>query len=199
VTVQAKWEARYLKSETGWDRGGASPAAEAWMDHLGLTPCRLLVPGCGFGHEVVHFAEHGFDVTAIDIAPSAIRRLEEELSEKNLSAQTICGDLFNYAPDAPFHAIYEQTCMCAIPPDQRMQYAECLHRWLAPGGQLLAMFMQTGKEGGPPHHCDILDMRRLFPDHLWHWQEVPPALIPHRSGLFELAYQIIREPLPTAP
>jgi len=192
MSAQATWEERYGKGETGWNRGGTSPAAKAWMEHLELTSCRLLVPGCGFGHEVVHFAEHGFDVTAIDIAPSAIRRLEQELSEKNSAAQTICGDLFDYQPDKPFDVIYEQTCMCAIPPERRSDYAERLYQWLVPGGRLLAMFMQTGKEGGPPWHCDLLNMQRLFPGEFWRWQEAPPMLIPHRNGLFELAFQLER-------
>ncbi len=199
MTTQTLWEERYRKGETGWDRGASSPAAEAWMKHLGLEPCRLLVPGCGFGHEVITFADRGFDVTAMDIAPSAIHHLETELCDKNLTAETTCADLFDFEPDTPFDAIYEQTCMCAIPPEQRTGYVERLYRWLIPGGRLLAMFMQTGKEDGPPYHCDILDMRRLFPSDLWNWQEVPPVLIPHRNGLFELAYQIKREPTLVAP
>lgn len=199
MTTQTLWEERYRKGETGWDRGASSPAAEAWMKHLGLEPCRLLVPGCGFGHEVITFADRGFDVTAMDIAPSAIHHLETELCDKNLTAEITCADLFDFEPDTPFDAIYEQTCMCAIPPEQRTGYVERLYRWLIPGGRLLAMFMQTGKEDGPPYHCDILDMRRLFPSDLWNWQEVPPVLIPHRNGLFELAYQIKREPTLVAP
>jgi len=199
MTEQAAWEERYRKGETGWDRGASSPAAKAWMEHPGLAPCRLLVPGCGFGHEVVEFAQCGFDVTAVDVAPSAISYLSTELRDRNLVAKTVCTDLFDFEPDMPFDAIYEQTCMCAIPPERRAEYADCLYRWLTSGGRLLAMFMQTGKESGPPHHCDILDMRRLFPADLWNWQEVPPALIPHHNGLFELAYQITREPAPAAP
>jgi len=192
MTVQAIWEERYRKSETGWDRGASSSAAMTWVEHPGLAPCRLLIPGCGFGHEVVEFARRGFDVTAVDIAPSAIHRLSIELHNNNLAAQTICADLFDFDPETPFDAIYEQTCMCAIPPERRSGYAGRLYQWLVPGGRLLAMFMQTGKEGGPPWHCDLLNMRRLFTGERWRWQESPPMLIPHRNGLFELAFQLER-------
>jgi len=193
MTARAIWEERYRKGETGWDRGASSPVARTWVEHLGLTPCRLLIPGCGFGHEVVEFARHGFDVTAVDIAPSAIHRVATELRNNNLTAQTICTDLFDFDPETPFDAIYEQTCMCAIQPERRPEYARRLRRWLIPGGRLLAMFMQTGAEGGPPWHCGLLDMHRLFPDKPWHWQETPPTLIPHRNGLFELAFQLERK------
>jgi len=176
MTVQTAWEERYRKGETGWDRGAPSPATQDWMGHPGRKPCRLLVPGCGFGHEVIEFARHGFDVTAVDIAPSAIRYLEAKLLGSSLAVETVCADLFDFEPDMPFDAVYEQTCMCAISPEQRIEYVKCLYRWLVPGGHLLAMFMQTGKEGGPP----------------WHWQESPPTLIPHRNGLFELAFQLER-------
>ncbi len=80
MTVQAVWEERYRKGETGWDRGASSSAARTWGEHPCLAPCRLLIPGCGFGHEVVEFARRGFDVTAVDIAPSAIHRLSIELA-----------------------------------------------------------------------------------------------------------------------
>jgi len=39
-----------------------------------------------------------------------------------------------------FDAIYEQTCLCALYPDRWRQYADQLHRWLAPGGRLYALF-----------------------------------------------------------
>jgi GNAT superfamily N-acetyltransferase len=43
--------------------------------------------------------------------------------------------------------------------EQRYQQ---LHRWLRPDGVLCILFMQTGAEGGPPFHCDLLKIHRLF-------------------------------------
>ncbi len=181
------WEARYQRGETGWDRGETSTALTHMLSRLDPGD-RVLVPGCGRGHEVVALAQHGFRVTAIDIAPSAITHLGERLQNRELDAELIHGDLFDYQAAPPFDAIYEQTCLCAISPDQRKAYADKVHSWLRPGGILYAMFMQTGAEGGPPFHCDLLAMRSLFDGDRWQWPEQEPILVPHRNGRFELGY-----------
>ncbi|PIP02322.1 MAG: thiopurine S-methyltransferase [Zetaproteobacteria bacterium CG12_big_fil_rev_8_21_14_0_65_54_13] len=185
------WEERYQRGETGWDRGGASPALSQLLEQL-PAKARVMVPGCGHGHEVVALAKRGFVVTAIDIAPSPITHLREKLQQNNLQAELIHGDLFTYLPEHGFDAVYEQTCLCAIEPQQRKDYAALLHNWLKPDASLYAQFMQTGSAGGPPYHCDLLSMHVLFDDCRWQWPATEPALIPHRNGRFELAYRLRR-------
>ncbi|RME60095.1 hypothetical protein D6779_02790 [Candidatus Parcubacteria bacterium] len=91
-------------------------------------------------------------------------------------------------------AQYKQIHLRTVPPEQRAAYEARLYRWLAPGGLLFGLFMQTGAEGGPPFHCDLMDMRRLFAEDRWAWPEDAPTLVPHRNGRFELAYAIRRRP-----
>jgi len=192
------WESRYQSGETGWDRGASSPALSVWLKagHLD-TAARILVPGCGRGHEVTHLAGLGYEVTGIDIAPSAVTHLQQELQDKGLNAEVLLADLFAYQPDSPFDAVYEQTCLCAIQPEQREAYEALLHSWIRPGGTLFALFMQTGAEGGPPFHCDLLAMHNLFPEARWTWSQTgpqaEPVFTPHRNGRFELGYQLIRQ------
>lgn len=186
------WEQRYQDGETGWDRGDVSPSLHAWLDSGDLKPSRIVVPGCGRGHEVVELARRGFDVTAIDIAPSAIAHLERHLADEGLRATLILGDLFEQRPEA-FDAVYEQTCLCALPPAMLAQYEAWLHAQLKPGGKLFALFMQTGAEGGPPFHCDLLAMHRLLDEARWEWPADVPLLTPHRNGRFELGYRLVRK------
>jgi len=185
------WEKRYQRGETGWDRGGASPALSHLIEQLPKN-ARVLVPGCGRGHEVVALAKLGFIVTAIDIAPSAIIHLREQLQQEQLHAELILGDLFTYRPEQRFDAVYEQTCLCAIEPQQRKDYADQLYSWLKSDARLYALFMQTGCAGGPPFHCDLLAMRELFDDSRWQWPAIEPAFVPHRNGRFELGYRLQR-------
>ena len=42
-----------------------------------LTPGKLCIIGCGRGYDAIMFAQKGFDVTAIDFAPSAINAGKE--------------------------------------------------------------------------------------------------------------------------
>lgn len=182
----AYWQNRYDQGQTGWDRGAASPALQRWLESGQLQPCRILVPGCGRGHEVVALAAAGFDVTAVDFAPAAIAAVGEQLAARGLKAQLVQADLFEYTPDQPFDAIYEQTCLCAIQPSQRGEYERRLASWLRPGGRLYVLLMQTDSASGPPFTCPPGAMRDLFVAERWGWPaELEP--ISHPAQLVELA------------
>lgn len=182
------WEFRYQNGQTGWDRGQTSPALQHWLNSNDLKPGKILVPGCGKGYEVIELAKLGFDVTAIDIASSAIESLKSKLSEENISAKVIQTDLLNWQTEKPFDAIYEQTCLCALNPEQWNTYEQKLHQWLKPGGKVFTLFMQTHQEGGPPFHCDMGEMEQLFLDSRWNWNSDSGKIISHPSGREELAF-----------
>jgi SAM-dependent methyltransferase len=188
------WEERYRTATTPWDRGGASPALLEWLDGEELRPCRILVPGCGRGYEVLELARRGFEVTALDFAPSAVRHLREELRRAGLEAEVLEADVLTWAAQRPFDAIYEQTCLCALPPGTWADYERQLFRWLRPGGRLFALFMQTRKEGGPPYHCDPGAMQALFPASRWEWSSAPFCEVPHPVGFYEFSTVLTRRP-----
>lgn len=179
------WQARYDQGQTGWDRGAASPTLVRWLTTGALRPCRILVPGCGRGHEVVALARAGFDVTGVDFAPAAVAAARARLASEDVIATIAQADLFAYQPDEPFAAIYEQTCLCALPPERWADYERRLATWLAPGGRLYAAFMQTDAADGPPFACRPDAMRELFAADRWEW---PARLEPqeHPTGLVEL-------------
>ncbi len=191
-TEEIFWEGLYQEKRTGWDRGEVSEGLTYWLNTGLLAPCRILVPGCGNGYEVVALAEKGFDVTAIDIAPTPIQNLKAVLKANNLNATLVQEDFFHWQEKQPFDAIYEQTSLCALPPKLWQQYENQLHQWLKPEGVLLIQFMQTGEEGGPPYHCDIKDMNSLFPDDRWIWSEQYHALDMMAIGKNELMYMLIK-------
>ena len=185
---QNPWEARYQAGTTGWDRGAVSPQLQRWLASGELRPCRIFVPGCGNGYEAVALAAAGFEVVALDIAPTPVRELKAQLAAAGLSAEVVQGDLLQWQPEAPFDAIYEQTSLCALSPDDWPRYEEQLHHWLRPGGQLFSLFMQTNKAGGPPFHCDPVEMEALLPPDRWQWPaEDRYQKVPHPAGFHELA------------
>jgi SAM-dependent methyltransferase len=193
------WDKRFAAGDTPWDRGAANPQLSAWLSSGALKPCRILVPGCGSGHEVAVLAAAGFDVTALDYAPEAVGRTRKRLEVAGLKAAVVEADALAWRPDRPFEAIYEQTCLCALYPDQWRDYADQLHRWLAPNGKLFALFVQLLRPGaaegsidGPPYHCDINGMRALFPESRWSWPKPPYPRTSHPRGLAELAVVLSR-------
>lgn len=199
IQRQRDWESRYHRGETGWDRGGVSPALDDWLQQGHVPQGRVLVPGCGNGYEVLALTRAGHSVTAVDIAAAPVMKLTGELIAQGLHAKVIQADLLNWTPAEPFDAIYEQTCLCALEPAQWPAYTARLASWLLPGGSLFALFMQTEREGGPPYHCDLTTMRSLFPTELWDWPEASVTRVDHPIGLHELAYRLVRRGAGDAP
>ncbi len=197
----AFWQARFDSGSTPWDRGGPGPRLLDWVAHGVLSPCRILVPGCGAGHEVEWLARAGFDVVGLDYAPAAVERTRARLATlpAGARAQVVRADALAWRPERPFEAIYEQTCLCALHPDDWVAYGLQLHGWLVPGGRLFAMIAQLTRDGaaqgrieGPPYHCDVNAMRAVLPAARWHWPAPPYPRVPHPMGMAELAVVLRR-------
>lgn len=193
------WQARFEAGQTPWDRGAASPQLARWLDAGALAPCRIVVPGCGSGHEVAALAAAGFDVTAVDYTAAAVQRTRERLAQAGLTARVIEADVLSWSPPSPVDAIYEQTCLCALYPDHWVAYSRRLHEWLRPGGRLYALFAQIARPGaaaglieGPPYHCDVNAMRALFDESRWQWAAPPYEHLLHAIGFTELAVILTR-------
>jgi SAM-dependent methyltransferase len=188
----AFWQRRFESGDTPWDRGGPGPQLLAWLDASALKPCRIAVPGCGSGWDVVELARRGFDVQGIDLVPAACARAMAALQAAGVAGSVEQADVLLYRPSHAFDAVYEQTCLCAIHPTLWSQYEASLHAWLKPGGRLYAMFMQCRGPGeqtrpeGPPYHCDLAAMRVLFDDSRWLWPDAPAVQVSHPRGWHEL-------------
>ena len=188
------WDDKYRRAFWPWDRGASHPALAAWLASGVLPPGRIVIPGSGRGHEVLDLARLGFSVTGIDFSSAALQINRAALQSAGLQAELVEADVLAWLPAQPVDAVYEQTCLCAMPPVQWPAYAAQLARWLRPGGQLLALFAQTAPPhtGGPPFHCDLGAMRELFPASHWRWPEAADGQHPHVLGFSELAMRLIR-------
>lgn len=166
--LASSWSIRYAMSQTPWDLGEAHAELVARLSAdpgLGLgSPGRVLVPGCGSGHDAGALAEHGWEVTALDFASSARGLVEEKLAGRG---RFLLGDLFEYRPDQPFDLVFDHTCFCAIDPDRRSAYGRSASTWLGPGGRLISIVFPMGKpveHGGPPHAMSTDDLRVALGD-----------------------------------
>ena len=194
------WEERFESQCTPWDRGESNPSLERALGQgLLQVGARILVTGCGAGHEVVRLAAEGLQVIGLDYAPAAVAITRSRLAEKGLQAQVIEADLMAWAPTARFDVVWDQACLCALHPDLWVAYAGRLASWVEPGGTLFLLAMQAERERrregrieGPPYHCDINAMRALFPSDVWEWPRPPYRSEPHPSGFSELEIPLRR-------
>jgi SAM-dependent methyltransferase len=163
--VGIDWDARYVARDTPWDKGAAHPALLARLKTLPITG-RVLVPGCGAGHDVRAIAAGGAAfVLGLDVAPSALNLARSFPKAGNECYQE--GDFLtgNAVPPGSFDVLFEHTCLCAIPPERRADYVRAAATALRDGGLLLAVFFTKPENpnlDSPPFRCDLAEMTLLF-------------------------------------
>lgn len=157
------WNQRYVEGDTPWDKGSGHPVLGDIITHGALSG-RVLVPGCGTGHDVRELARRGLEVVGLDVAPLAI---EQARAHAVVGGETyVLGDLFDLPAElcGAFDGVFEHTCFCAIDPARRTDYVAAVASALKPGGRLLAVFYaDPGNDGdGPPFGCTKAELDRLF-------------------------------------
>ncbi len=163
------WESRYQEGNIGWDIGQpAPPFVELLAGADAPSPGSMIVLGCGRGHDAVFFARHGFDVVAVDFAPSAIRAAKHEAERSSVEIRFIEHDLFTLDEgyNHTFDYVLEHTCFSALPSERRNEYAQLVKRLMADNGTYIALFFTHGKPGGPPFDTTAEEVRALFSPHL---------------------------------
>lgn len=93
----------------------AGYAEGSWwvQDVTASLPARLLGSGPGKaldlcaapGGKTMQLASAGWDVTALEIAPSRAARLHENLARTHLPAKVVIADALDWSPDEPFDAL----------------------------------------------------------------------------------------------
>ena len=180
------WEDQYQKGETPWDKGAPSPGL---VDFLGveMVSGRVLVPGCGLGHDVRALAATADEVVGLDLAASAVAAARSVPSVGG--ERYVQGDFFALPAEmrGSFDWVFEHTCFCAIDPAQRPAYVEAAAGALKPGGKLLAIFyLDPGNDSpdeGPPFEASITELDRLFLPRFTLLREwLPQHAYPGREG-----------------
>lgn len=135
-----EWDERWRQGDTGWDKGRAAPPLLEFLESAGpdfVRGLKVLVPGCGAGHDVRALAAAGAEVVGIDLSPHAIEVAEsfpKQANEKFLAA-----DFFTWQ-EQQFDMVWEHTFFCAIEPSNRSAYAKQMSELVTPGGHLLGVF-----------------------------------------------------------
>ncbi len=146
------WNARYLKDDTPWDFDGIPANLKLFLTKKGKG-AKVLIPGCGSGHEIKAFAEAGYEVTAIDFAPFAVDRARRMVGPA-LAKNVLLGDFFQYNfPSESFDVIYERSFVCSLIPDRRQAYRDRLAQLLKYRGLLIGYYFykQPVLADGPPY------------------------------------------------
>ena len=186
VIMSTDWESRYRTGDMPWEKGAAHPALIAFLKSNPVHG-RVLVPGCGLGHDVRALAATADEVVGLDLAPSAVKGAKAHPAVGG--ERYVQGDFFALPPSlrGAFDVVFEHTCFCAINPEHRADYVSAVASALVPGGLLLAVFyldpgLDPG-ESGPPFGVTRAELDALFGSRFTALREwAPPATYPGRES-----------------
>lgn len=175
----------------GWDLGAPAVAFTDMIQRIKLPKCRVLVLGCGSGHDAALFAQAGHVVTAVDFSEGAIQKAKSLYGHlQNIAF--VQQDIFTLPHEwnETFDVIVEHTCFCAIDPNRRKEMVKLWRRLLHEEGQLMGVFFAMLKRAGPPYGSSEWEIRELLKNsfHFLFWGRWRQS-IPRREGreLFILA------------
>jgi SAM-dependent methyltransferase len=146
MSHDAVYRQRRASGAVGWDNDAGYVALLGLVETRLLTTlpagCRILELGCGAGNLSLLMAEHGWQMTGVDIAPAAIDWATAR-SNAFPGVDFRVDDVLHLATcaDTHFDAVVDGHCLhCIIGPDRR----RCLvsvHRVLKDNGALLVVTM----------------------------------------------------------
>lgn len=165
VSDSGWWSDLYKKGDTRWDDGEAHPLLPMIVPHMKIPRSRVLVLGCGAGHDAAWWAQRGHIVTGVDFSEEAIARAKTKYGEHD-SLKWVQADVFNLPASwsSQFDYIFEHTMFCAISPERREELVKIWWRLLTPRGRIMGFVPVMDKLSGPPFGTSEWEMRRRLLD-----------------------------------
>jgi 2-polyprenyl-3-methyl-5-hydroxy-6-metoxy-1,4-benzoquinol methylase len=148
------WEGRYNANEPPpWDTGRVSLELQRRITEYKIQPCRAVEFGCGTGTNAIWLAQNGFDVTAIDISPTALARAAQNAAQAGVSIRFVPADVAA-PPDLgdPFSFFFDRGCYHAVRRSNATGILKSLDRHSSPNamGVVLTGNAKEERKPGPP-------------------------------------------------
>jgi SAM-dependent methyltransferase len=95
---------------------------------------RALDVGCGAGTFSVYLAQHGFEVTALDVIPKALELAAAHARAAHVDVTFVHADALAWDAPAPFDLVLDSGCLHSLIGGSTARYRDRVYAWLAPGG-----------------------------------------------------------------
>ncbi|WP_417324802.1 class I SAM-dependent methyltransferase [Halarcobacter sp.] len=125
--------------EVFWADLEPSPYLISWLKEEKITKENktAIVIGCGVGDDAEALSSFGFEVTAFDISPTAIKLCKKRFPKSKVTY--IVADLFDYPKDwfESFDVVYECNTIQVLPDQYRKKARKAMSSLLAKDGYIL--------------------------------------------------------------
>jgi SAM-dependent methyltransferase len=162
------WDLIYRETMPPWEAG--VPAAELIriLDEGHIRCGTTLEIGCGSGANAIALVQRGFEVTAVDVAPTAIERARVRAEQEQVLLRLLQADIFEFALTCgSFDFIVDVGCYHCIRQNDLARYLDVLWRVTRPGSLYFTIAGAAGgpANGGPPQVSKrqlYFELGRLF-------------------------------------
>jgi len=148
VRLIERWDSRYRDGRTpGWDTGIPAEDLKQAVEKGDIRPCRTAVLGCGSGTNAVYLASKGFDVTAIDVAPTALGIAEAKAKKAGVNVNWVLADVLELPELEPFDLIFDRGCYHNVRYVDAKTFVQSVRQISKPGTRCLVLSLNRD---GPP-------------------------------------------------
>ncbi len=145
------WDSDYRKVEPAyWDIGRPADELQKFVSGGTVSRCRVVDMCCGSGTDAIYLASKGFDVTAIDVAPTALGQALAKAAAAKVSVHWLVASILAPPEVKPFDFVYDRGCYHVVRDQNLPAYIETLRRFSRPGTKFLLLATRHDElvEGG---------------------------------------------------
>jgi len=170
--LMERWDAPYRRKRLpGWDIGRPCSHLVEAIDDKTFKPGRAIVFGCGSGTNAIYLASRGFEVTGVDVSPSALAIAAEKAAQAGVAVNWMLADVVSLPELPPYDLVFDRGCYHHVCQYDSPGYVETLRQLCRPGTRaiILAGRPAEGSRGGPPRIPEQIireDFSALF-DFVW--------------------------------
>ncbi len=163
VRLMEQWDADYQgQRPPAWDIGRPSDELQKVVSEGKIPPCRVVDLCCGSGTDAIYLARKGFQVTAVDIAPTALSQAERKARAAGVSVDWLLANVLAPPSLAPFDFIYDRGCYHVVRDQNLGAYVETLRRFSHPGTQFLLLAARAEEQGANQSHSGVTEEELRF-------------------------------------
>jgi SAM-dependent methyltransferase len=150
----ARWDDRYLQSDTPWETGHPSTELQRAVQDETIPRGRAIDLGCGSGANAVWLAQQGFNVVGVDFSPTAIDRARQRATDAGVAVQFHAADVLRLPElGTTFKFFFDRGCYHVLRRSgQATCYVQVVKQLMAPGSQGLVLAGNAREKlvPGPP-------------------------------------------------
>jgi hypothetical protein len=145
-----RWDSAYRSDQRPpWDIGRPASQLRELVEKGAIRPGRAIELGSGPGTDATYLAGKGFDMTAVDIAPTAINKAAAKAEAANVKVRWVLADVTAIPDLGTYDFLYDRGCYHGVRRQAAEKYRATLRKLTHTGSQVLIL---AGNANEPPPH-----------------------------------------------